>query len=61
MRTSTINYRVADFLKQHPPFDVLAESELLQLAGHGRVKMHERGERLFEEGGQPGPFVFVIQ
>ena len=61
MRTSTINYRVADFLKQHPPFDFLDEAELLQLAGHGRVKMHERGERLFEEGKQPGPFVFVIQ
>ena len=61
MRTSTINYRVADFLKQHPPFDFLDEVDLLQLAGHGRVKMHERGERLFEEGGQPGPFVFVIQ
>ena len=61
MRTSTISYRVADFLKQHPPFDFLDEAELLQLAGHGRVKMHERGERLFEEGGPPGPFVFVIQ
>ena len=61
MRTSTIKYRVADFLKQHPPFDFLDESELLQLAGHGRVKMHERSERLFEEGRQPGPFVLVIQ
>jgi len=27
MRTSTINYRVADFLKQHPPFDGLDEDE----------------------------------
>ena len=61
MRTSTINYRVADFLKQHPPFGFLDEAELLQLAGRGRVKMHERGERMFEEGGQPGSFVFVIQ
>ena len=61
MRTSTIKYRVADFLKQHPPFDFLDESELLQLAGHGRVRMHERSERLFEEGRQPGPFVLVIQ
>ena len=34
---------------------------MLQLASHGRVKMHERGERVFEEGGEPGPFVFVIQ
>ena len=61
MRTSTINVRVADFLKQHSPFDFLDEEELLEFVSQGRVKMHERGERLFEEGGQPGPFVFVIQ
>ena len=61
MRTSTINYRVADFLKQHPPFDFVDEAELLQLASRGRVKMHERGERLLWEGREPGPYVFVIQ
>ena len=61
MRSSTISYRVADFLKQHPPFDSLDEAALLQLASHGRVKMHERGERVFWEGREPGPSVFVIQ
>ena len=61
MRASTISYRVADFLKQHPPFDVLDEAVLLDLASHGRVKMHERGERLVWEGREPGPYVFVIQ
>ena len=61
MRTSTINYRVADFLKRFPPFEFLDEPELLELASHGRVKMHQRGEALFWEGREPGPFVFVIQ
>ena len=61
MRTSTINYRVADFLKRYPPFEFLYEAELLDLASHGRVKMHERGEALFWEGREPGPYVFVIQ
>ena len=61
MRTSTISYRVADFLKRYPPFEFLDEAELLDLASHGRVKMHEAGERLFWEGREPGPYVFIIQ
>ncbi len=61
MRTSTINYRVADFLKRFPPFEFLDEPELLELASHGRVKVLQRGEALFWEGREPGPFVFVIQ
>ncbi len=61
MRTSTINYRVADFLKRHPPFDSLDEAERLTLASHGRVKMHERGEALFRQGGEPGGYILVIQ
>ena len=61
MRTSTINYRVADFLKRYLPFEFLDEAELLDLASHGRVKMHERGEAVFWEGRAPGPYVFVIQ
>ena len=61
MRTSTISYRVADFLKRYPPFEFLDDAELLDLASHGRVKMHERGERLFWAGREPGPYVFVIQ
>ena len=61
MRTSTINYRVADFLKRFPPFEFLDEAELLELASHGRVRMHQRGEALFWEEHEPGPYVFVIQ
>ena len=61
MCTSTINYRVADFLKCFPPFEFLEEAELLDLARHGWVKLHQRGEALFWEGREPGPCVFVIK
>ena len=61
MRTSTINYRVADFLRRFSPFDLLQETQLMDLASQGRVKMHQRGERLFWEGAEPGPYIFVIQ
>ncbi len=40
MRTSTINYRVADFLKRFPPFEFLEEADLLDrhtAAGDGFI------------------------
>lgn len=61
MQTAAISYRVADFLKQYPPFDSMGEEDLLALAGRGRVKFHETDECFLWQGEKPGPHVFVIQ
>lgn len=61
MKTSSISLRVADFLKGHPPFDMIAEEDLMKLAGAGRVKFHEGGEIVYEEGDDRGRYAFVIQ
>jgi signal-transduction protein with cAMP-binding, CBS, and nucleotidyltransferase domain len=61
MKTAVIRHRVADFLKQHAPFDSLPEADLLTLAGSGRVKFHESEEHIFQQGDAPGPLLFVIQ
>jgi hypothetical protein len=61
MQTSVIRHRVADFLKQHPPFDALSPSDLLDLAGSGRVKFHESEEFVYWQGDPKGPFVWVVQ
>lgn len=61
MKTSVIRHRVADFLKSHAPFDVLATDDLLALAGSGRVKFHESEESIYDEGDSAGPLVWVIQ
>jgi signal-transduction protein with cAMP-binding, CBS, and nucleotidyltransferase domain len=61
LKTAIIRHRVADFLKQHAPFDSLPESDLLALAGSGRVKFHEDDEFLFRQGDAPGTALFVIQ
>ena len=61
MQAASIGYRVADFLKQHPPFQFLDSDALLELAMSGRVKFHEGGERVYEQGRPRGRFVFVIQ
>ena len=61
METATISYRVADFLKQYPPFQAMAEADLIDLAGRGRVRFHERNEHILWQGEAHKPFVFVIQ
>ena len=61
MKTNVIRQRVADFLKQHTPFDSLPEADLLEIAGSGKVKFHESEEYVFRQGGARGDFVWMIQ
>ena len=61
MKTSVIRYRVADFLKQYPPFNELSEDDLLNLAASGRVVFHESDEYIFRKNQQKGPSIWVIQ
>lgn len=61
MDTSPISYRVADFLKQHPPFQAMDDADLLELAGRGRVKFHEANEFILWQGEPHKSHVFVIQ
>lgn len=61
MRTASIGFRVADFLRRHPPFQYIAENELLDLVQDGRVQFHEHGESVFQQGQPRKRFVYVIQ
>lgn len=61
MNTSVIRYRVADFLKRYAPFDSVPETDLLALAGSGRVKFHEAGEYVHRQGQAKPAFVWIIQ
>lgn len=61
MDTSKISYRVADFLKKHPPFQAMDEGDLLELAARGRVRFHEANEYILWQGEPHKPHVFVIQ
>jgi CBS domain-containing protein len=61
VKTASIAYRVADFLRRYPPFQYLDESELLELVAGGRVLFHEDGELVFERGQKRRPYVYVIQ
>lgn len=61
MKTSSISLRVADFLKSYPPFNFIDEENLIRLAGSGKVKFHEGGEIIFQEGKKRDPHFYVIQ
>ena len=60
MDTAAISYRVADFLKNHPPFHVMEQEDLIKLAQCGRVKFFEPNQYVVS-GGTSGLNVFVIQ
>ena len=61
MLTSTIAYRVADFLHSHAPFQYTPEAELLELARSGRVKFYEADEYIFRREEPRKPWIYVIQ
>ena len=61
MKTSLILYRVADFLRQHPPFQSVRLDELLPLARSGRVSFHAANEYVYRQGQPFRPLIWVIQ
>ena len=61
MQTGAIGYRVADFLKEHPPFQGIEEQDLLSLVARGRVKFYESDGFLCWQDAAFAPFVFVVQ
>ena len=61
MKTSVIRYRVADFLRESPPFDSFSLADLLVFSGTGRVIFHEDDIYLFRKGQAREPLLWVIQ
>ena len=61
MDTAEISYRVADFLKKHPPFHSIDEADLVALAARGRVRFYEANDFVLWQGEPHRAHVFVIQ
>jgi CBS domain-containing protein len=61
VETAGISYRVADFLKDHPPFNAVSDADLLALTAHGRVRFHEPNEFILWKGEPHRPFILVVQ
>ena len=60
METAAIRYRVADFLKKQAPFHEMAEEDLLELAGQGRVKFFEANQYVLSQGASRYQ-IYIIQ
>jgi len=61
MKTSVIRYRVADFLRESPPFDRMTLEDVLTFAGTGRVLFHEGDIDVFRKGDPREELVWIIQ
>lgn len=61
MKGSSISVRIADFLKDYPPFQFLELETLRELAGKSKVKFHEDGEIVFSQGQPRDQWIYVIQ
>jgi CBS domain-containing protein len=61
MKGQSIATRIADFLKDHPPFTFLQREDIVELAAGGRVKFHEDGEFVFIQGQPRDRFIYVVQ
>ena len=61
MKGSSISVRIADFLKEYPPFKYLGVDVLRELAGKSKVKFHEDGEIVFSQGQPRNQWLYVIQ
>jgi CBS domain-containing protein len=61
MKGSSISVRIADFLKDYPPFEFLGVEALRELAGKSKVKFHEDGEIVFSQGQPRDQWLYVIQ
>lgn len=61
MKGSAISVRIADFLKDYPPFQYIDQEALRDLAGKSKVTFHEDGEIVFSQGQPRNRWIYVIQ
>ncbi|MCB9284386.1 MAG: CBS domain-containing protein [Lewinellaceae bacterium] len=58
---NTIATRIADFLKEYPPFSLLDRAVLDQLANRALVQYMEAGQAVFREGEQPPKQIYIVR
>lgn len=61
MKASAISVRLADFLREYPPFEYMEAEVLRELASGGKVRFHEDGEIIFSQGQPRDRWLYVIQ
>lgn len=57
---NTISARIADFLKNYPPFDLLQPEQLLSIASEVKVVYIEKGRSIFNAGEEQHQYFYVV-
>ncbi|MCB0618333.1 MAG: CBS domain-containing protein [Saprospiraceae bacterium] len=58
---NTIHVRVYDFLKNYPPFNMLAPEVLQRVSAKVEVRYYEPRQTIFRQGELPGRHIFVVR
>ncbi len=61
MPSNTIQHRVYEFLKEHPPFSYCSAEFVHQLAAMSLVQYYPPDEIIFKEGDPPATHFFIVQ
>ncbi|MCB0748640.1 MAG: CBS domain-containing protein, partial [Ignavibacteriae bacterium] len=59
--SNTINHRIYDFLKEHPPFSFITKDELLIIASQISILYLESDNLIFSQGEIPPDYFYVIR
>ncbi len=57
---NTIALRIADFLKNHPPFDMLSKEQLLEVSSHVQVLYYDKNKVIFNENDEGHNQFYVV-
>ncbi len=61
MPANTIVHRVFEFLGKYPPFSLMKEEKLLEVAAKVRIRYVDRGQVIFDENDAPGEFLYLVR
>lgn len=60
MASDTILNDVQDFLRSYPPFDLIEDASLRELAGEVTMQYFEEDEQIFNQGEKPFNYFFLV-
>lgn len=58
--SNVIPMRIAEMLRNYPPFSMFSEEEVLNLSRRAQVKAMAKGETLWKQGDMPGAWVYFL-
>ena len=61
MPANTIVHRVFDFIRKNPPFSLVDDGRLLEIAALIKIKYVEPDQLIFNERDPPGEFIYLVR